>query len=154
MVYACDAPWWKYNADDVRKASRAELWTQDEGGAKAHGLQLIRAWSRPGLSKEPDTIHHGANSGYQAVGLAYTWGAARVILLGYDCQFTGGKRHWFGDHRRGLNNATGLACWPKNFEALAADCREVGLEVINATRETALKCFPRMSLEDALHNRR
>jgi len=153
VLYACDSPWWKYNIDDVRKSGIAsELWTQDEDAAKAYGLNRIRAWSKPGLSREPDTIHHGANSGYQAVCLAYVWGAARVVLLGFDCQYTGGQRHWFGDHRRGLNNATGLGCWPKNFGKMSEDCKEVGLEVINASRQTALKCFPRMTIEDALHH--
>lgn len=99
-------------------------------------------------------IFHGNNSGYQAIGLAYTWGAARVILLGYDCQFSGGKRHWFGDHPRGLNNATGIECWKRAFPKLAKDAEHVGLAIVNASRQTALTCFPRMSIEDALHHSR
>jgi hypothetical protein len=129
------------------------MWTQDVGAAREYCLHHITAQSREGLCKEPGMIFHGNNSGYQAVGLAYTWGASRVILLGYDMQYTGGRRHWFGDHPRGLNNATGLACWQRSFPKLAADAEKVGLEIVNASRETALTCFPRMRLEDALHNR-
>lgn len=75
-------------------------------------------------------------------------GASRVILLGYDCQFTGGMAHHHGDHPPGLGNAGSLPKWPEQFKRLAASLD--GVEVINCTRETALRFFPRMALEDAL----
>jgi hypothetical protein len=151
VLYACDHPWWRFShAEVVRSGFAGELWTQDEGAAREYGLHHIRAYSRPGLSREPGIIYHGNNSGYQAIGLAYLWGASRVLLLGYDAQHTGGKRHWFGDHRRGLSNATGVTSWPKKFEELAKDSEAVGLEVVNCSTETALRCFPRARLEDVL----
>ena len=66
-------------------------------------------------------VHHGQNSGYQAVGLAYHLKADRIILIGFDMQRTGGKSHWHGDHPRGLNNADAVHKWPRHFPALAAD---------------------------------
>ncbi len=154
VLYACDAPWWSRHIDAVRRTFAGELWTQDTHAAAKYGIEHIQAQSRDGLCLEPGMIFHGGNSGYQAIGLAYTWGAARVILLGFDCQFSGGKRHWFGDHPRGLNNATGLEGWKRTFPKLAADAKKAGLEIVNATRETALDCFPRMRLADALHHSR
>lgn len=40
--------------------------------------------------------------------------------------------------------------WRAKFPALAADLKREGVRVINASRETALECFERMSLEEAL----
>ena len=80
--------------------------------------------------------------------MAVKAGASRVILLGYDCQKTGGQVHWHGDHPEGLGNAGSMPKWAKQFEALAASVN--GVEVINCSRDTALRAFPRMSLEDAL----
>jgi len=103
-----------------------------------------------GLCTDEDTIHHGHNSGYQAINLAYHFGVSRIILLGYDMQHTGGKTHWHGDHPKSLNNAAGVANWVKNFKPLAKDLARVGIEVINCTTETALDCFKRADVRDVL----
>lgn len=93
-------------------------------------------------------FRHFENSGAGAISLAAHLGATRVLMLGYDCQRTGGKAHWHGDHPAGLGNAGSLAKWPAIFEKLASVL--VGTEIINCSRDTALACFPRVRLEDAL----
>jgi len=72
-------------------------------------------------------------------------------MLGYDCQHTGGNAHWHSDHK-GMGNAKNYAKWPTHFRDLA---RFLGrsVEVINASRQTALTVFPLMNLEQALHER-
>lgn len=65
-------------------------------------------------------------------------------------QLTDKKKHWHGDHPNGLNRDLPVNTFAKNFPALAADLVAEGVEVINATRETALECFPRMGIEEAL----
>lgn len=87
------------------------------------------------------------NSGAAAIQLAEMGGAERIVLLGYDCQHTGGKKHWHGDHPKGLGNARAVDSWKVAFENLA---KELSAEVINCSRETALECFPRVDLEEAL----
>lgn len=100
----------------------------------------------PGVRQE--RFRNGQNSGVGAIALAAHWGASRVILLGYDCQKTDGKAHWHGDHPAGLGNAGSLSKWPAQFQKLAQHLR--GVEVINASRETALSVFPRATLESVL----
>ena len=65
-------------------------------------------------------------------------------------QTTNGKTHWHGDHPGGLNRHSSYKSWVKNFDTLARDLRDAGSDVINATRETALNCFKREKVEDAL----
>lgn len=89
------------------------------------------------------------NSGAGAVALAALRGAGRVVLLGYDCQTTRGRKHWHPDHPSVLGNAGSLPKWAEQFRQLMrAVAGEV--DVINATRETALQCFPRAKLEDLM----
>jgi hypothetical protein len=88
------------------------------------------------------------NSGAGCVSLALFGDAARVIMLGFDCQHTGGQAHWHGNHPRGLANAKQIDRWPKLFEQLKNDHPEA--EILNASRETALTCFERVALEDVL----
>lgn len=80
--------------------------------------------------------------------MAHKAGASRVVLLGYDCQHTGGRAHWHGDHPRKLGNAGSVDKWKFHFRKLAKEL--LGIEIVNATRQTALEAFPRVSLEDAL----
>lgn len=151
VVYACDAPWWKRNLSAVRESCSGELWTQDISAAREYGLQWVRGVSKDGLcTSADDGIYHGSNSGYQAIGLSYLWGAERVLLLGYDCQYADGKRHWFGDHPKGLNNATGTDAWRRHFERIAEDCKKVGFDVVNCSRSTAIKGFRRSTIEAEL----
>lgn len=103
-----------------------------------------------GISRQPDTIHTGMNSGYQAIQLAYLWGATKIILLGYDMQKTGGKAHWHGDHPKGLGNCGNFSKWILAMNDLAKDLKVEGVEVVNCSRQTALKCFRRAELKDTL----
>ena len=140
ILYACDQVWWHAYPEAIkfkgRKISiqyhhpKVELWPND--GKKF------------GLGRE--MIHTGGNSGYQAINLAYLLGATKIILLGYDMQYTQGKAHWHGDHKRGLTQQTAFKQWCNHLGIMAKDLISEGVEVINATRETALECFKRQKL--------
>lgn len=151
MLYACDLVWWQRYHPDVKKAGfSGETWTQDFGAARLYGLQFIKTTKSPGLQRRPGMIGHGANSGYQAIGLAWQFGAARIVLVGYDMQHTAGRRHWFGNHPRGLTNAAGIEGWVKNFKPLAVDLKRLGVELINCSRQTALTFLQRAEISDVL----
>lgn len=92
---------------------------------------------------------HGGNSGAGAISLAAHLGARRIVLLGYDCQHApDGRRHWHGDHPKQLRNAGAVERWPEQFRAVRD--RLSGVEIINASRASALDMFPRADLEDVL----
>lgn len=133
-VFAIDAKWWERYLPEVERDFIGATYSCND----FHG--------RVGLVKKP--FRAFGNSGAGAIALAVKAGASRVILLGYDCQFTGGKAHHHGDHPPGLGNAGSLPKWPDQFKRLAASIE--GVEVINCTRQTALRAFPRMALEDSL----
>lgn len=82
--------------------------------------------------------------------LAYHFGVAKMLLLGYDMQKTGGKAHWFGDHPPGLNVPSPLKEFAARFDALASDLQNDGIEVVNCSTETALTCFRRASIYEEL----
>lgn len=126
-----DAAWWKTYGEEAKATFQGEFWAP------------MRV---PGVRRA--VFNNGKNSGAGAIALAAHWGATRVILLGYDCQHTGGRAHWHGDHPDGLGNAGSVAKWPGQFAALAANLRDVS--VVNCSRQTALTCFPREELGSAL----
>lgn len=121
-----------------------------EASRDKYGLYWMRYGRAAGFATDPDTINGGGNSGYQAIHLAATFGAKRIVLIGYDMQRTDGKLHWHGKHWGRLPNGNGFPSWIKQMTPLAKDLRRMGVEVINSTKVTALRCFPRLPLEGAL----
>ena len=87
----------------------------------------------------------GKNSGYQAIGLAYHYGATKIVLVGYDMKNPG--QHWHGDHPHNWGNALGVDDWVSNFYDLAKDLEIMGVDVVNCTIDTAITAFRRDSLE-------
>lgn len=148
MLYACDPPWWDFHIESVRRVFHGERWTQSEPAAKKHGLSAVKGEPKPGLGRT--SVHFGGNSGYQALNLAFLWGAARIVLVGYDMQKTGGKSHWHGDHPKRLAHGLPVSNWVHRFSALADDLKAEGVDVINCSRATALKCFAMQPLEEVL----
>lgn len=148
MLYACDADWWHKYFEQVKDLG-PELWTQDIDTYRKYKLNFVHAKRGEGLGRGT-TIHWGANSGYQAINLAYLWGAKRILLLGYDCKNIDGKAHWFGQHPQGLNRNQPLDEWKRNFPQLAADLQDEGVEVINCSPDSALTCFKGMDLDEAI----
>lgn len=107
----------------------------------------------PGLSDDPMKTHGGGNSGFQACNLAVLLGAKRLVLLGFDMR-TGenGESHWHGHHPAGLNNPgqSNFNGWIAHFSGAVQDFRQMGVEVINCTPGSALRCFPMARLEETL----
>lgn len=149
-LYACDLEWWAQYHDEVRASFQGELWTQSDRAESIWGIHRVEGERRPGLCTAPGKIHYGGNSGYQAMNLAYHFGASQMTLLGYDMQQTGGLSHWHGDHPSGLNKSSPLSDWVKQFRSLAEDLKLRGVRVWNASRSTALDCFDRVSLDAVL----
>lgn len=129
-----DLAWWRRYLDEATATFRGEF----VAPVQIHGVRR-------------EKFRRCRSSGEGALALAIHYGATRVVLLGYDAQHTGGLKHWHPDHP-GMGNAGAAARWPDHFRLLA---RQIGaaVEVINASRVSALDAFPRMNLEDALGER-
>jgi hypothetical protein len=150
VLYGCDARWW--NLHEGCPGFAGEKWSTHDGGsnkklaeAERYGLRLVSGWANNEcFSTDPAVIHYGSNSGFQAINLAIHFGPARIVLVGFDMQGT----HFFGSHPKPLTNAD-----PRRFVSFfdsAARNLPHGVEVLNATPGSALRCFPLVSLEDAL----
>jgi hypothetical protein len=138
-LFAMDAAWWKIYYKEVSAVFRGAMYSVNNF--------TVNHYPRVVQVAKPFTSF--GNSGAGAVHMAVKGGAKRIILLGYDCQHTGGERHWHGNHPKGLGNADVINRWPQQFARLR-DSIPAGVEVINCTRTTALESFPRRELWDAL----
>ena len=104
-----------------------------------------------GLSDDPGSLATGGHSGYQAINLAVHLGAARIVLLGYDLQATGGQDHFHGPHQHGHSRGNlPFGLFQHHFPSIVAPLEARGVTVVNASRATALTLFPRLTLTEAL----
>ncbi|MAB25329.1 MAG: hypothetical protein CMK78_13435 [Pseudomonadales bacterium] len=132
VIYAADPAWWDHNQHLIDVPT--ERWSSYQSADTKYGINRHRVPNQP------------HNSGMRAIQFAIERGAARVLLLGYDCSVKGGT-HWHGDHKSTRNpDAKRCAMWLQQFAMI--DRKQT--EIINCSRETALACFPRMTLEQAL----
>jgi hypothetical protein len=152
-LYAADPTWWDHHICQVRRTQTCPLYTQSEPAALKHGLWHTPGPNKhppgpPGLCHNPNYIHFGHCSGYQAMNVAFHLGVSHMILLGYD--YHSGGEHWFGKHPGRLNVKTNYTAFLPAMPAMAEDLAAVGVEVVNCTPGSALDCFPIMQIDTAL----
>lgn len=148
ILYACDRRWWFHHYARVADLSFRKISLENAGYPRIE--QMVNDGEN-GLSFEWPKLRTGKNSGYQAINLAILLGYKKLVLLGYDMQHTGGKTHWHGDHPKPLNNSPicRINDWIGLFNNMVKELPD-DMTIINATRGTALECFPRMDLKKAL----
>lgn len=152
VLYSCDHKWWKeYLAEVQQQGFAGERWTCSVRARREFGLHWVQGLSGTGHDPAEDAIRHGLNSGMQSLSLAAKWGATRLLLLGFDHQRgVDGAKHWHADHAPARLNTTPE--WKNHIAGmnlLVQQLAAAGVEVLNATRETALE-IPRISVDQAV----
>lgn len=140
VLFGFDGRWWREYRGEIDASFKGHRLT-------CSALKMVGAES---LHQVP-WFRQFANSGASAISLAIAAGARRIVLLGYDCQRTGGQTHWHGDHPKSLTNAKSLPNWPQIFAKVAKFAKGKA-EIVNCSRATALNCWPRIELADALED--
>ena len=151
-IFAADMRWWYRHYNDVPKAMACYTLAghPEHINKRVHGARdrLIGVSYDAKYGLYDDKVHHGGNSGYMAVQLCRILGYGKIVLLGFDMQHTGGKRHWFGDHdmRYFTKNADKVDDWAVLMDKWCYDAMAEGkVEIVNCTTQTALT-IPRKSV--------
>lgn len=104
-------------------------------------------------------IYGGKNSGFGALMLAMALGCAKIGLLGYDMKVdTIRKRtHWHGGYWHQATKPIDeelssmqikLNAFREEFEEFADTIKSHGISVYNLNKNSALNCFPKMSMDE------
>ena len=120
-----------------------------------------------------DSFHDNGNSGANACSVAASLGYKKIILLGVDCnyvEFVDGSakdgmslkmektpdtnpNYWFDDYQQEgdkYNIPDGIKFHLPTWNMFAYRAAQAGIEVINCSPITTLRCFKRMPLQEAL----
>lgn len=154
VLYAADRLWWYHNLEEASrfdgyKLSIAEIINCSGELPLFPEMLLLGNGGVYGYDDRQDHIRSGRNSGFQAVQVAGHFGAKRILLCGFDMHGNGGQ-HYFGDHVHRKGHEARFDWFLETFYSSVEAFEARGIEIINCTEGSALKCFPFMRLKDAL----
>lgn len=136
-IFATDRRWWGRYYPQA-KATGAQLWCQTPKLSDQLNINATEWTSDSG------------NSGERALRLAAEgFQATRIILIGFDMEDSA-QKHWHGPHPKGWPNPepSHFVLWRNWIGRLVAT--HPNIDWVNASRQTALECIPRIDLETAV----
>lgn len=140
---ACDPQWHDEYSPVI---GGFDKWHWDKSICDKYGYKYIEGRWGDGLSTDESYIHYGHSSGYQALNLAFHYGASEVFLCGYDMRYQG-SRHYFdglsdkdGEYPERLRKYSAFDGLIKQYETIPRV--NPGLKIYNCTKGSALTCFP------------
>ncbi len=137
-----DVRWYQWNRREVDVHTGLKI-TWDLATTKDVKANLMRKRpSPPHLSIDPTAIT-ATNTGQGAINVAFHFGVKRIVLLGFDMRVINGRNNWHAYHKGGGPAATAYShIFGPAIAKAGAICEKKGIEIINATEMTALRCFP------------
>jgi hypothetical protein len=148
-LIASDHAWWKFHHGVPE--FRGRKFCLEPAAAAFPGVQVLRNTGDAGIETDPAGLRTGRNTGAAAINLAVHLGATRIVLLGYDMEAKDEARsHFFGAHPRGLRGGSPYALFRAMLGTMAEPLANAGVVVFNSSAHTALTCFPRVPLTEAL----
>ena len=162
VLFFCDKNFWVWHClkPEFQAFKGTKITLSTEIGEP--DIKVMQLGMTTGLSFLQSVLRTGGNSGYMQVNLAFLYGCKRVILLGYEMQTKVIERdngeksvlsHWFGEHPAQATSAEHQAFYNScldNFPTMIPDLDAHGLEVINCSTPSAINCFPKLPLREAL----
>ena len=151
VMYFMDCHWLDRNWQELRKFRGLRVSSCPKTKELAWILFLDHNYAtRYGLDDRPGFIARANNSGCGAVALGHKLGAKRAILLGFDMRVVDGQHNFHTEHTRKVAESLYRTQFMKGFEKLKVAADAAGYDILNATPDSALECFPQISLDEVL----
>lgn len=150
VLYAADEKYWRFvkGAPEFKGLKYAIEQREDYPPVNWPDVQVLKNMGEHGLELDPSGLRTGFNSGYQAINVAVHLGAARVILLGFDCWRFSFDQNWFGPHPTHLESPYPL--FLQAFNTIVQPLKAAGVDVVNCSPQTMLKAFRQAPLREVL----
>lgn len=116
--------------------------------AERPGTHRLARGKPYGIETRREYISWNNNSGASAINLAYHFGVKKIVLIGFDMRTIDGKNNWHDDHGSRPKDWNPYPRFMQGWKRIAQDARQLGLEILNATPDSALTVFPIVKLED------
>lgn len=154
IVYGCDEAWWAHEAKGLPKFRGLKICYAPKVTAQfsdIHRIDIKRNTDAL-LTGETGVVGSGGNSGFQLFNLLVQFGVTGILLIGFDMHNNGGV-HWYGPNKWLMSSnpiETNFQRWRRAFNDAKPLIGKLGIDVVNASPHSELKCFRRASIEEAL----
>lgn len=154
-VYGCDEPWWR-SRRGLPEYEGLKLSYADKACSRYHGIKKIEITGKQNdriLLQDPGVIGSGGNSGFQALNIVIQFGVSGIILVGFDMDGKSKNPHWYGRNtasNMSNPNENNFRRWRAAFSNNAGQLAELGIDIVNASTISALNCFRRAPISEAL----
>jgi hypothetical protein len=96
---------------------------------------------------DPGSCHRqGGTSGYAALDIAASRGAKDIMLLGFDYR----PGHYHDGYAWSRGDKDNWAQWALNFGPMNRVLEAAGIKVLNASPDSRISCFPKVTLDGVL----
>lgn len=150
VMYAADTDYW-HDYQERWSEFKGKKVTCCKKSADKFNLDHVQVVGTKSFqwSLTPGKLASGGNSGFQALNMAVLDGADRVILLGYDYGYDPKKdnKHWWEETHPRTSRDSNYKEWNKRLNKAS---KFIPVPVINASRATAINCFKKMTIQEAL----
>lgn len=147
VLYFADRRWYDWNKDKLAKFQGEHMVTRcnipiRDGGPRVGEIKRMKRSNLP-LSHDPSEVS-GWDSGSNSVNIAFLAGAKQVVLLGFDMR----PGNWHKNHRVAQNPEHLKNRFIPSLTNMSVELRNTDCSVLNATPNSALKCFPFVNPRD------
>jgi len=161
MVFFGDKAWWLANRERLAEFPGLKVSCHPKFGSAEFITERIKYLARDkqhvkGISSNPCAVSWNSNSGAAAISVAANAGAKRVILLGFDMKLgEDSRQHWHALYGSAERKETEprklpfhrhLRCFPE----VAKDAKRRGIEILNASPESVIECFRKITVKELL----
>ncbi len=136
-----DKEWWDIHSDTV-KIFKGDLISVHHSFKDHPKIGFVNRGTTYGLSQDAVLLRTGNNSGHIALNFACFLGVSTIYLVGFDMKTVNGRHNYHDEHKRVMPDNIYSTMYIKAMESIGPDLRSMGVEVINVTPGSALKCFP------------
>jgi len=164
LVFFGDNGWFQKNREDLidflnlKVACHAHFSKNDYVEERVKYIEKDRNHAK-GISPRVNKVSWNHNSGAAAISLAVHLGCKKIILVGFDMKLDDKKeQHWHNQYRpKGFFNGNSEKGSVKTFNrhlqgfpVILKEAEKLGVEIINASPDSAIECFKKMSVQDIL----
>jgi hypothetical protein len=126
-----------------------------------NSIKKLNRISKKGISTDPHGVYWNGNSGAAAISIAALAGCKRIVLLGFDMKLDENYQHWhqlYGKKEYGEIMVRGrkkIKSTPfekhlKGFPFIAKDAKRFGIEILNASPDSAIPDFKKVTVKELL----
>jgi hypothetical protein len=114
-------------------------------------VKYLRRIDQPTLAEDP-TVLHGLNSAFGALNFAYHLRPRRIVMFGVDANRF--EAYFYGHRQATRKQNRVIQDMPDVFASAVPQLEAAGIEVLNASAASSVRCFPRMDSQTALNRLR